>query len=99
VVMREPSGFILSHSEPTGNEVHSPTSILLSCWYLAWLRRRYVPPKRQLTFNGLHGVISQMIILFVTTAVRPQILHVLYSLTVEQLMSIQLMFNLIASSI
>jgi hypothetical protein len=31
---------------------------------------RYVPPKLRLTFNGLHGVISQMIWLFVTTAVR-----------------------------
>jgi hypothetical protein len=29
-----------------------------------------VPPKRQLTFNGLHGVISQNIVLFVNTAVR-----------------------------
>jgi hypothetical protein len=29
-----------------------------------------VPPKRRLTFNGLHGVISQKIVLFITTAVR-----------------------------
>jgi hypothetical protein len=29
-----------------------------------------VPPKRRLTFNGLHGVISQKIELFITTAVR-----------------------------
>jgi hypothetical protein len=27
-------------------------------------------PKRRLTFNGLHGVISQKIVLFITTAVR-----------------------------
>jgi hypothetical protein len=26
-----------------------------------------VPPKRRLTFNGLHGVISQKIVLFITT--------------------------------
>jgi hypothetical protein len=26
--------------------------------------RRYIPPKHQLTYNGLHGVISQKIILF-----------------------------------
>jgi hypothetical protein len=26
-----------------------------------WLCKRYVLPKRQLTFNGLHGVISQKI--------------------------------------
>jgi hypothetical protein len=29
-----------------------------------------VPSKHQLTFNGLHGVISQKIVLFITTAVR-----------------------------
>jgi hypothetical protein len=32
--------------------------------------RRYVFPKRWLTFNGLHGVISQKLILFMTTAVK-----------------------------
>jgi hypothetical protein len=26
--------------------------------------RRYIPPKHQLTFNGLHGVISQKLVLF-----------------------------------
>jgi hypothetical protein len=30
----------------------------------------YVSPKRRLTFNGLHSVISQKIVLFMTTAVR-----------------------------
>jgi hypothetical protein len=30
----------------------------------------YAPPKRGLKFNGLHGVISQKMILFVTTAVK-----------------------------
>jgi hypothetical protein len=29
-----------------------------------WRWRRYVPPKRRLTFSGLHGVISQKIVLF-----------------------------------
>jgi hypothetical protein len=33
-------------------------------------RRRHVPPKHRLTFNGLHGGISQTIVLFITTAVR-----------------------------
>jgi hypothetical protein len=28
-----------------------------------WRWRRYVPPKRRLTINGLHGVISQKIVL------------------------------------
>jgi hypothetical protein len=35
---------------------------------LKWMR--YVPPKRRLTFNGIHGVISQKVGLFITTAVR-----------------------------
>jgi hypothetical protein len=40
-------------------------------WFLArrilrlWRRRRYVPPKRRMTFNGLHGVISQKTVLFI----------------------------------
>jgi hypothetical protein len=48
---------------------------LLSCCFLArlifrpWRWRQYVPPKRRLTFNGLHGVMSQKIVLFITTAV------------------------------
>jgi hypothetical protein len=42
---------------------------LLSHWYLArliqpWRWRWYVPLKRQLTFNRLHSVISQKIVLF-----------------------------------
>jgi hypothetical protein len=47
-----------------------------SCWFLAWLTlqpwrcRRHVPPKRRLTCNGLHGVISQNIETFIITAVR-----------------------------
>jgi hypothetical protein len=39
---------------------------LVFCWLVfrpcRW--RRYVPPKRPLTFNGLHGVISQKVVLF-----------------------------------
>jgi hypothetical protein len=31
---------------------------------------RYVPPKRRLTYTGLHGVIFQNIELFIVTAVR-----------------------------
>jgi hypothetical protein len=31
--------------------------------------RRYVPPKRRLTLNGLHDVVSEKLILFITTAV------------------------------
>jgi hypothetical protein len=29
-----------------------------------------VSPKRRLTFNGLHSIISQKVVLFITTAVR-----------------------------
>jgi hypothetical protein len=49
---------------------------LLSCCFLfAWLIlrpwkwRRHVPPKHRLTFNGLHGVISQKTVLFASTLV------------------------------
>jgi hypothetical protein len=43
---------------------------LLSRWFLAWIILRYwrwrlyVSPKHRLTFNGLHGVISQKISFF-----------------------------------
>jgi hypothetical protein len=46
------------------------TCLLLARLIRPWRWRRYVPPKRQLTFNGLHGVISQKIALFITAAVR-----------------------------
>jgi hypothetical protein len=45
---------------------------LLSRWFLArlilrpWRWRRCVPPKRRLAFSGLHGIISQKIVLFIT---------------------------------
>jgi hypothetical protein len=48
-----------------------PGLLTASRWFLAWLIlrpwrwRRHVPQKRQMTFNGLHGVISQKIELFV----------------------------------
>jgi hypothetical protein len=47
----------------------------LSRWCLAplirpWRLKRYVSPKRLLTFNELHGVISQKTELFITTGVR-----------------------------
>jgi hypothetical protein len=46
---------------------------LLSRWFLYWLIfrpwrwRRHVPLKRRLSFNGLHGVISHKIELFIPT--------------------------------
>jgi hypothetical protein len=39
-------------------------------WRVSSSGRRYVPPKRRLLHNGLHGVISQKMILFITTAVK-----------------------------
>jgi hypothetical protein len=59
--------------------------LLLSRWFLAglilrpWRWRQYVPLKHWLTFNGLHGVISQKIVLFITTAMitsNPTQLHI-----------------------
>jgi hypothetical protein len=49
---------------------------LLTCWFLLkfflrpWRWRRYVPPKRRLHLNRLHGVTSEKMILFITTAVK-----------------------------
>jgi hypothetical protein len=48
------------------------TCFRLLAWIILrpWRWRRHVPPKRRLTFNGLHGVMSQKIGLFLTTALR-----------------------------
>jgi hypothetical protein len=43
---------------------------LLKLFLKPWSWRRYVPPKRRLKLNGLHAVISQKMILFITTAVK-----------------------------
>jgi hypothetical protein len=43
---------------------------LLNLFLRPWRWRRYVPPKRRLKLNGLHGVIFQKMILFLTTAVK-----------------------------
>jgi hypothetical protein len=50
----------------------SPAFTLFSCWLIfrPWTWRRYVPPKSRLTFNGLQGIISQKMVLFITTDVR-----------------------------
>jgi hypothetical protein len=47
-----------------------PGCHLITCWFLLklflppWRWKRYIPPKHRLKLNGLHGVISQMMILF-----------------------------------
>jgi hypothetical protein len=56
-------------------EIKSPSTcfhagFLLNLFCRPWRWRLYVPPKRLLTFNGLHGVIFQKTVLFMTTAVR-----------------------------
>jgi hypothetical protein len=49
---------------------------MLLWWFLArlirrpWRWRRYFSPKHRLRFNGLHGVIPQNILLFITTSLR-----------------------------
>jgi hypothetical protein len=58
----------------------SPSSVswglhLLARWFLAeflrpWRWRRYVPPKLRLTLNGLHSVVSQKMVPFITTVVK-----------------------------
>jgi hypothetical protein len=39
--------------------------------------RRYVPPKRQVQLNGLHGVISQKMILFIREILHAYEMHLL----------------------
>jgi hypothetical protein len=46
------------------------TLILAQLLFRSWRCRRYFLPKHRLTLNGLHGVISQKMALFKTTAVR-----------------------------
>jgi hypothetical protein len=54
----------------TVSEKGLQAGFLLSLFSRPWRWRRYVPPKRLLTFNGLHGVISQKMVHFITTGVR-----------------------------
>jgi hypothetical protein len=44
--------------------------VLAELFLRPWRWRRYAPPKRRLQLNGLHGVICQKMILFITTAVE-----------------------------
>jgi hypothetical protein len=53
-----------------------PARLILRPWRWRW----HIPPKSPLTFNGLHAVIFQKIVLFITTAVRtsnPTTLHLI----------------------
>jgi hypothetical protein len=42
----------------------------LNVFLRPWRWRRYVSPKRRLKLDGLHGVISQKMILFITSTVK-----------------------------
>jgi hypothetical protein len=57
--------------------VNLASSLLpVSCYFLVWLNlqpwrwKRHISPKRRLISNRLHGIISQNIETFITTAVR-----------------------------
>jgi hypothetical protein len=52
--------------EKTLNQGTLNAGFLFSLLFRPWWWRRYVPPKRRLTFNGLHGVISQKMVLTIT---------------------------------
>jgi hypothetical protein len=73
--------------------IHSSVCHLLSRWFFprlvlwSWRWRRHVPPKRRLTVNGLQGVISHKIVLFITTAVRPSNPTLVLSWRQQQLVS------------
>jgi hypothetical protein len=57
--------------EEVAKQVTSKKQVASSAWLILRLRRwrRYVPLKYRLTFNGLHGVITQKVELIITTAV------------------------------
>jgi hypothetical protein len=43
---------------------------LLNLFLWSWRWRQYVPSKRRLTLNGQHGIMSQKMMIFITTAVK-----------------------------
>jgi hypothetical protein len=67
-------GYNVVESQPTFRRNISPPT----CFHSGFLFGKFfdpedggdVPPKRRLIFNGLYGVISQKIVLFITTDVR-----------------------------
>jgi hypothetical protein len=59
---------------------------------------QYVPPKRRLTLNGLHGVISQKMVLFITTAVRTSNHTIIISLNMIKMLGNYLVTAQLAAS-
>jgi hypothetical protein len=62
--------FRLNFSEPCSARHALHACFLLCVFFQPWRWRWHVPPKRRFTFNGLQGVISQKLELFITTDVR-----------------------------
>jgi hypothetical protein len=58
--------------KPATNRLsYGMTLTLVSCLAYSTLKMEAtIPPKRRLTFNGLHGVISRKIVIFITTGER-----------------------------
>jgi hypothetical protein len=75
---------------------HELFLLLPSYWCLAWLILRpwrwsqHVSPKRRLTFNRLHGVISQKMEFFIITAVRTSNFTLIFELLTENLIFVVL---------
>jgi hypothetical protein len=69
-VNRRFGGTYRLHLQGRKNKFSKKLARKLNLFLRPWRLRRYVPPKRRLTLNGLHGVISQTMILFITTAVK-----------------------------
>jgi hypothetical protein len=51
--------------KPAWKQVEIQAGFLLNLFFGSWRWRRYIPPKRQLTLNKLHCVISQKLVLSV----------------------------------
>jgi hypothetical protein len=83
--LRSTQMFRRNVSPPSSGSNNKPRPT--SSWFLAWLIlpsrrwRRHVPPEIRLTFNGLHGVISQKIESSQPPLWEPQILHLITMFT------------------
>jgi hypothetical protein len=60
---------ITQHSPMKVNRLFSRTLLCCLIYSRPWRWRRHIPPKRRLTFNGLHGIVSQKIELFTKWAI------------------------------
>jgi hypothetical protein len=67
--LKAPSG-LLHKSEFSANGLICLLHASCLTYIRPWRWRRHFPPKRQSTFNGLHGVIPQKTELSITSAVR-----------------------------